>query len=304
MNARLKAHLAVLIGNFFFGSCVVAVKQIVPVVMPSLALNVLRVSVALGLFWIMYLMKPSKAGIQKKHIGLFIICAASGVAINQILYIKGASLTSPIHTSLLSLATPIAITIMAAFIFKEKITANKGLGLLLGIGGAALLIFSRSAADKSATLLGDTLIVLNATSYAAYLIMAKPLMDSYTPIHVIRWVFMFGALMIVPIGWSDFQQVHWQQFEWHHWMSLGFIVFGATFIAYLCMVYGIATLGSTITGMYIYTQPVFATIASMLLFGEGLSLVKLAAAALIFSGVYLVNRKKKLTTPEAMEVVE
>lgn len=304
MNSRTKAHIAVLVGNFFFGSAAVAVKQLTPALMPPLALNVLRVGTAVTLFWLLFLFKPTKASIQKKHVLRFIICAAAGIAINQILYVKGAALTSPIHTSLLSLATPIAITIIAFFILKEKITINKTLGLLLGIGGAALLILLKSVDDKESSALGDAFIIMNAVSYAFYLVWAKPLMEVYHPLHVIRWVFVFGALMVIPIGWNDFTQINWSGFEWSHWLALGFLVIGATFIAYMFMVFGIAKLGSSITGTYIYTQPIFATIASMVLRGEKLTTMKLVAAALIFTGVYLVNYKKKLSVSEGLENAE
>jgi drug/metabolite transporter (DMT)-like permease len=304
MNKKIQAHIAVLLGNFFFGSAIVAVKHISPSLMQPLALNVIRVSVALILFWLLFLFKPSKALIDKKDIPLFILCAATGVAINQILFIKGASLTSPIHTSLLALTTPVAITIIAVWLLKEKFTSNKLIGLLLGISGAAILILSKDRVNKSSSMLGDTFVIINAASYAFYLVLVQPLMQRYQPVHVIRWIFLFGAFMIVPIGWNDFTQIKWDGFLWTHWLALSFIVFGATFFAYIFIIYGIANLGSSITGTYIYTQPVFATITSLILFNEHLSLIKILSALLIFAGVYFVNRKKILTTAEGLESLD
>jgi drug/metabolite transporter (DMT)-like permease len=304
MNSKTKAHIAVLIGNFFFGCSAVAVKQLTPSLMPPLALNMLRVGTAVSLFWLLFLLKPTKASIQKKHLFRFIVCAAAGIATNQILYVKGAALTSPIHTSLLSLATPIAITIIAFFILKEQITLNKTLGLLLGIVGAALLIFLKNFDDKESSTMGDVFIIMNAISYAFYLVWVKPLMKAYHPLHVIRWVFVFGALIIMPIAWTDCTQIQWSHFQSNDWIALVFLVIGATFIAYMCMVFGIAKLGSSVTGTYIYTQPIFATIASMVLRGEQLTPMKLVAALFIFGGVYLVNYKKKLSVSEGLEVIE
>ncbi|MBC7588968.1 MAG: DMT family transporter [Chitinophagaceae bacterium] len=304
MNSKTKAHIAVLVGNFFFGSAAVSIKHLTPQLMQPLALNVMRVGIALMLFWLLFLFKPGNASIRKKDIPRFILCAAAGVSINQILFVQGASLTSPIHTSLLSLATPIAITIIAAWLLKEKITINKVVGLALGIGGAAVLILVKNHADKESSVSGDLLIISNAVSYAFYLVLAKPLMETYSPVHVIRWVFLFGAIMILPIGWKDFTQVNWNGFQWHHWFALVFLVIGATFLSYLFMVFGIAKLGSSITGTYIYTQPIFATIVSMVLYGEKLSLIKFVAAALIFGGVYLVNYKKKLSVSEGLESLD
>jgi drug/metabolite transporter (DMT)-like permease len=119
-------------------------------------------------------------------------------------------------------------------------------------------------------------------------------MARYSPLHVTRWVFLFGAIMILPIGVQDFANTNWSSFQFTHWLSLFFVVIGATFIAYLFIVYGISHLGPSITGTYVYTQPVFATITAMVLFHENLSLVKILAAALIFSGVFLANKKRTI----------
>jgi drug/metabolite transporter (DMT)-like permease len=291
MKDTTKAHIAALLGNFFFGAAIVAIKHLIPKVMPSLALNVLRVGIALILFWVLYLFNPGKASIQKKHIPLFLLCGCAGVAINQILFIKGTALTSGIHASLLGLCTPIAITIIAAWLLKVKITTNKLIGLLLGVGGAATLVLVKTQTNAESDAFGDILIILNAFSYAFYLVLVAPLMQSYKPIHVIRWVFLIGSLIIIPIGFHDFTQIHWEFFNWTHWVALAFVVFGATFSAYLLIVYAIGKLGAPKVGTYIYTQPVFATITSMLLYNEQLTYIKIIAAFFIFSGVFMVNRK-------------
>ncbi len=296
MSRKVKAHVLVFFGNFFFGTSVVAVKHLTPALMPPLALNVLRVSIALLLFWLLFLLDTNttkKAEIKKKDVKLFFICALTGVVLNQILFIKGVALTSAIHSSLLILCTPIVITVIAPFLIQEKISFNKIGGLIMGVVGAALLIFLRVKTDKESNTLGDILVVFNAISYAFYLVLVKPLMQHYKPLHVIRWIFTIGAGSIIPIGFTDFLQINWSGFLWHHWLALSFSIIGATFLSYMFIVYGVSVLGSSVTGTYIYTQPVFATVTSMLLFDEKLTAIKIISALLIFGGVFLVNLKRK-----------
>jgi drug/metabolite transporter (DMT)-like permease len=252
--------------------------------------------VALVLFWLLYALKPNtKAGIQKKHIGLLVICALTGIVINQILFVKGTALTNAIHASLLSLCTPIVIFCIGIFWYKQKVVGYKVIGLCLALLGAIVLIFYRVGfTNDGSTVLGDVLIIINACSYALYLVLAKSLMQHYKPIHVTRWIFLIGCCLIVPFGFNDFTQVQWQLFTPSHWWALGFVVMGATFLSYLIMVYGISKLGSETVGMYIYTQPVFATIASYVLFNHSLNLQKIMAAILIFIGLYLVNKNAKI----------
>ncbi|MEO7531684.1 MAG: DMT family transporter [Sediminibacterium sp.] len=293
MTKNTKAHAAVLGANFIFGANYAVVKYITPSFLHPFALNVVRILVSLSLFWLLFLFNPAKVKIQKKDIPRFLICALTGVVINQIFFIKGVSLTTSIHSALLSLATPIFITLIAAWLLREGFTWTKFLGLVLGIGGAAMLILLK---DNSHTgnniLLGDIMVLVNAVSYAFYLVLVRPLMKTYSGIQVLRWIFTFGSLVILPFGMQEFLSTNWAVFDLSHWVSLGFVAVGATFLAYLLNVYGISIIGASATGAYIYTQPVFAAVIAIIFAGEHFSLVKLISALLIFTGVYVANSKK------------
>jgi len=266
------------------------VKYISPVLVGPYGLNILRVGISLVLFWMVWLFGKTSAGIQKKHLPRFLLCGLTGVAINQMLFIKGLTMTSTIHASLLMLCTPLLITIFAFWILKEKITILKSIGLALGIGGAVLLILSKEKSGTS-SLTGDTLIILNAIAYTLYFILAKPLMLEYHPLHVVRWVFTFGFILILPFGWLQFNDINWSSFNFPQSAALGFIILCGTFLAYSFNVFGLKHLGAGVTGSYIYTQPVFATIIAMIVLHENFTIEKLLAGSMIFGGVFLVSRK-------------
>lgn len=293
MNNHTKAHIAVIGANVIFGSTYAVVKYITGSVIHPYSLNVVRILVSLFLFWGLFLFKPGKVKIKREHIPRFLLCALTGVVINQIFYIKGVSLTTTIHSSLLSLATPIFITIIAAWLLREGLTIVKFTGLILGIGGAVMLVLLKDNSHSgSDVLLGDVLVLINAVSYAFYLVMVRPLMAEYSGIQVLRWVFTIGALAILPFGMDHFIATDWSVFSYTHWLALAFVAVGSTFLAYLLNVYGISVIGPSATGAYIYTQPVFAAIIAVVFAGEHFSMVKLMAAVLIFTGVYLANLKK------------
>ncbi len=243
------------------------------------------------LFWILFLIKPVNIKIARKDIGRFILCAITGVVINQTLFIKGLSLTYSIHASLLMLTTPILIVFIAAWILRERISFIKLSGLALGISGAAVLVMGKeNSGTGNSIVLGDILIIINAVSYTFYFVLVKPLMLKYDPVVIIRWIFSFGFLLILPLGWLEFIQIQWQQFTGVDYTIMALIVIGGTFFAYLFNVYGIKILGASIAGFYIYTQPIFAAIIAMLFLKEELSLYKIVAAGLIFTGVFLANK--------------
>ena len=294
MSSATKAHIAVLCTNLFFAANFSLVKMISPTLVGPLAVNVLRASICVVLFWIVWSFGKTSAAIRKKDLGRFLLCALTGVALNQILFIKGLTLTSTIHASFLMLVTPLVVTLFAVWILKESFTAIKALGLLLGIGGATFLILQKESSDQAPNyLLGDFLIIVNAISYSVYFILVKPLMQNYSPLHVIRWVFTLGVLMILPVGWKETMEINWAGFEWQHYAALATVIFTGTFLAYYFNAYGIQHIGAGATGTYIYTQPVFAVLIATFFLDESFSWQKALAASLIFSGVYLVSFHRK-----------
>lgn len=291
MTTALKAHIAVLFTNIFFAVNYSLVKYISPSLVGPYGLNIIRVAVSLCLFWLVWSFGKTGASIQKKHIPRFILCGLMGVAINQMLFIKGLTMTSTIHASMLMLCTPLLITLFAFFILKETVTVIKVLGLFSGIAGATLLIMNKESSG-TASLTGDLLIICNAIAYAFYFILVKPLMEIYHPLHIIRWVFTIGFIMILPFGWQQFDAVNWSLFTWNDVAALLMIVICGTFLAYSFNIYGIRHLGAGTTGSYIYTQPVFTAFIAVFFLGEKLNFEKGLAAILIFSGVFLVGLKK------------
>lgn len=292
-NTTTGAHIALLLTNLFFAINLSAVKHLTVLQLAKpFGINLVRVGVSALLFWVLYLLKPVTVKIEKQDRMRFFWCALTGIAVNQLLFLKGLSLTYPVHASLLMLTTPILIVITAGLFLKEKIGFTKMLGLALGLCGAAVLIGAKlNTAERNNIITGDILIIINAVSYTIYFIIVKPLMLKYNAIVVIRWIFTLGLVMVLPFGWNEFAGIKWQLFSVTDMLLMALVVITGTFLAYLFNIYGIKELGAATAGFYIYTQPFFATAIAMIFLHEPLELYKIIAAALIFTGVYLANRK-------------
>ncbi|MEJ7610669.1 MAG: DMT family transporter [Ferruginibacter sp.] len=285
--------MALLATNVFFAINYTAVKYLIngSFVKPF-GLNLVRVGVSALMFWVLFFFRPRKVTVAKKDYVRFFCCALAGIAINQLLFVKGLSLTYPIHASLLLLITPILITVFAARILKERLNNFKIFGLLLGIAGALVLVLAKeNSGDASDVLLGDLLILINAISYTIYFILVKPLMKSYDPIMVLRIVFTIGFFLILPFCFREFTEIPWQNYDGKEFTVLALIVIGGTFLAYLFNIYGIKILGASVAGAYIYSQPLFAAATAVFFLGEELNAYKIFAGLLIFAGVYLANKK-------------
>lgn len=293
MNSQLKAHLGLLGTNLFFAINYSAIKYFTSHRYAGpFGINIIRIGVSLILFWILFLFKRPENKIERKDFGTFLLCALTAIALNQMLFIKGLSFTFPIHAALLTLITPILITIIAARVLKEKITFTKTFGLFLGVLGAVLLISNREiSAPGENALLGDILVILSALAYTFYFILVKPLMNKYSSIQVIRWIFTIGFIMTLPFSFTEFSNISWDIFTLKDWLILFVIVVPGTFLAYIFNVYGIQKLSASKAGAYIYSQPVFAVAIAMIFLKERLSWYKIIAAILIFAGVFLSNKK-------------
>ena len=139
------------------------------------------------------------------------LCGLTGVAVNQLCFFNGLSLTSPVHASLIMTIIPIFVLITSAIILGTAITSRKVIGIALGGIGAITLLFStpESTSANGPSLIGDILILINALSYGVYLVVVKPLMAKYRPITVISWVFIFGAIFAVPFGVNEVLDIDW-----------------------------------------------------------------------------------------------
>ena len=295
MNKRSLAHIALVFTNIFFAINLTAVKHLTNLELAKpFGINVVRVGVTVLLFWILYLIKPVNIRIDKSDRKRLFLCAVVGIAINQLFFLKGLSLTYPIHAALLLLITPILIVFIAAWVLKERLGLLKVTGLALGISGALVLVLAKESSGNSENvLLGDLFIIINAVSYTIYFIIVKPLMVKYNPIVILRWIFTIGLVLVLPFGWVEFTQIPWNKYTAIDFTSMGLVVISGTFLAYLFNLYGIKILGASIAGFYIYTQPVFAALIAMLVLHEELALYKIIAAILIFGGVYLANKQNK-----------
>ena len=295
MNKQVTAHLALFGANLFYGAGFTVAKMVMPVFIMPRGFILIRVAVVTLLFWLSWFGGRSfRTRIEPVDYKTFILCACFGVATNQLLFFLGLNLTSPIHASLMMLSTPILVSMFAVYAHYEKLSLQKLLGLALGIFGAVVLVkLGGKETTARNALLGDLLVFLNATSYAIYLTMAKPLMKKYRPIIVIRWVFLIGFFFVLPFGWQEFSNINWAIFSYKQYLAVGFIVLCCTFFTYLWNIYALQILSPTTAGAYIYLQPVFAAVIAILFYNESLSWIKMLSSLLIFTGVYLVSQKKR-----------
>ena len=289
MNKLFLPHIALFIVNLIYALNYSIAKDVMPDYIGPSGFILLRVLGGSILFFLTYYLFIKEEVIKGDIIRL-IFCGLFGVAINQLFFFEGLNLTTPINAAIIMTTSPILVIVFSALIIKEKITFRKVIGIILGISGAATLILkSGNISIENDFFLGNILIFINATSYSIYLVLVKGLMTRYHPITVMFYVFSFGLIFVLPFGISELNSINLNTFTASIYLKVAFVVICTTFIAYLFNAFALKSLNPSVVSVYIYLQPVLASLIAILLKSDSLDIIKIISCLFIFSAVFLVS---------------
>jgi drug/metabolite transporter (DMT)-like permease len=289
---RTRAHIALLAANLIYGLNFTIAKSVMPDYIKPLALVSLRSVITAFLFWITSLFMP-KEKVSRRDLLYIFLCSFLGVVINQVLFLAGLNLTTPINSSIILAINPVAAFVFAAIILHERISLIRGSGLAVGLSGILLLILHEGNPDLgSSTFLGNIYTLINTLSWALFTVVIKRMLEKYSPVTVMKWVFFFGMFTNIPLGYSEWSVTDWSAITIKAWISIGFVVVFATYLGYLLLTFGLRRLSPTIVSSYTYTQPVIAAVVATMIGQDSISVTDVFSALLIFAGVFLVSRQQ------------
>jgi drug/metabolite transporter (DMT)-like permease len=288
MSKTAYAHLALLTAMCIYALSFSLLKEVSPAYIEPLGFVLLRILGATPLFWLSRLIIRER--VEKQDLSRLFLLSIFGVALNQTMFTAGMSRTAPISGAIIMITSPLLVVVISNLLLRERITMKRLGGIALGLAGAALLIStSNSSTSRQDDPMGDLFILINALSWGTYLVLVKPLMQKYHTITILSWVFLFGGLLVAPLGWNQLHEIQWTTFTNRIWFDVAFIVFGITFIAYLLNTFALRALSPAVVSAYIYLQPLLAASIALYLGKDTLTWQKILSAALIFFGVWLVS---------------
>lgn len=291
MPGNLKAHIYLFLVALIYGANYTIAKEVLDGgYVGAFAFVFFRILAGFVLFTFFHL-SVIKEKIDRKDLGWIILCSLLGVVLNQVFFLNGLALTTPINASLIMTTTPIIVLVVSALILGEHITPTKIAGILIGAVGTIIIIaYGRSINFSAGSYLGDLFIFLNAISFGIYLVLVKRLMRKYHPITVVRWVFTFGILWVLPFGIEGWPDINWSSFSLGIWVAFFYVLIFTTFFTYLLNSLALQSVNPSVVSIYIYLQPLIASFIALIFAKDELSLIKLFAGILIFVGVFLVSR--------------
>lgn len=269
-------------------------------VITPLLMTDFRMIGAACLFWIASLFTQPEHVNHKDMLSLF-FAALFGIVFNQGTYIFGLGMTSPINASIVTTSLPILTMVIAAIYLREPITGKKLLGVFMGAVGALLLILSGQpmSGGQSGSIGGDLLCLFAQFCFSLYLVFFKGLIGKYSPITLMKWMFTYASICLIPFSYTEIVQLDWSLLDYKVIAGLVMVVFCATFISYLLIPIGQKSLRPTVTSMYNYLQPIVASILAVAWGMDSFNALKIVAVILVFSGVFFVTQSKSRAQLEA-----
>lgn len=300
MNRKhLQGHLLILTSALIFGLNYPISKWLLSDYLNPEFYLCARLAVSCILFWTLSLFLPREK-LSLKEIGIFFLCSVGGVTGNQLLFIWGLDMTSPIDASAITAARPILVLLLSALILRERITRLKSAGVLIGAAGAiGLILLSGINGGNAASLAGDLCIFASGFVYALYFVFSKPLSEKYRATTMMKWMFLFAAVQILPfyvpgILASD-TPIFAAPLTAPAVAAMIFVFFGTSFLGYLLIPMAVRRIRPTTASMYNNLHPIVACVIAVALGQDSLSPEKILAAAAILFGVYAVTRSYRET---------
>jgi drug/metabolite transporter (DMT)-like permease len=298
-----RSVLAVLaLVQLFFATLPIAGKIALRELSPA-ALVFARVAGAALVFYALHRFTTNERIRTRRDYLLLALFSVLGVSLNQLLYLAGLQLTTATMAQMFIVAGPAVTLAVGVMRGSERGTPLKWVGIVLAASGALTLVATVPAGNR----LGNLLILTNVVIYSMYLALTRGIVQRYHPLTVISWIFVFGALALIPVGIVPL----WRQvpsLSFHAWLAVAWLIALPTVAAYYLNVWAMQHVESSTVSGAVYLQPIMTAIMAAVVLGERPSTRLIPSAVLIAAGVGVAlheqRRREKGPSPADQSMVE
>lgn len=292
---KLQGHGALLLANTIFGLGVPVTALLLAEWVSPMTYMLTRCVGAAAIFWLISLFLP-KEHVEGRDLLVIMAGGLLGFVISQTLTAWALVYTTPVYFSLLATLTPVATLALSALVLKEKLSGRGVLGLLLGIGGAILMVVCnwKGGSGKN-DVLGLGLALLSLLTWAVYLIITRKVSGKYTAVTQMKWIFLVSTIAVLPftVGELGQQKLYSAAWEWSGVLEMAFIVVFATVAGYFAIPYAMRWLSATTVSVYTNLQPVVASVVAIYLGQDRWTWDKLICAVLVLVSAWMVTQGAK-----------
>ena len=281
-------HLALIAVQIMFGTWPILGK-IALRSMSSISLVGFRICGAAIIFTLLQRKLNVLGQLPRRVVAWIVLSSLLGVVLNQLLFVKGLSLTTAINATLLTTTIPVFTLAVSIALGHDRASLRHILGIALAAAGVIYLVDPLRASFSTQTTLGNILIVINSLSYGAYIAVSRDLFRRYGALNVITWIFLIGAVLTLPIAGYAWGADALGSVSNMMWLTVAYIILVPTVGAYYLNSWAVTRVPPSIVAIYIYLQPLMAFGLAPLVLGESWNSRTLVACVLIFAGVAAVT---------------
>ena len=229
--------------------------------------------------------------IQPRDVGLFLGMGLLSLLLFTVCYFTTISLASLAVAAILLYTSPIWVMLMSAVCFREKITRRKLLCAAMAFGGCVLVSGIGSAASLSPMVIVTGL--LSAVGYGLYSIFGTFALRKYQPLTVTTYAFLFGAAgALLLCNPAQIARVIREAGQPGRLVLLITVTaFVTAVLPYLLYTVGLSRMRASAAAIMASIEPVVATTAGALVFGEALTVPAFAGIALVLGAIVVLNAK-------------
>ena len=282
--------------TIFFGVNIPVAKILIPQWMTSMDLTVFRLMGGCLLMWAASMFLKTSP-LQRSDWRPVVLGGSLGIFLFIFLFNISLHYGDPIDISIIMTLPPVFVILIGMLFLHHRASWLEMTGVGLAFAGAFLVIVAGGSGDAHAgsnRLLGDLLALASTLCYAFYLVIIEKPSKTYSPVSLLRWVFLFAsipAVLLLPA--FPHAEIFHHAHDFEPWALISFVVFCPTFLAYFLLSPATRLIGSELVSIYQYLVPVVATIASVAMRMAQLHWMQVVAMVVIVVGMIVVNVAKK-----------
>jgi drug/metabolite transporter (DMT)-like permease len=271
------------------GTNPVAVKYAVGYVSPLPFAAIRFVLAGVVLLGILRLFDP-KSRLRREDFGAMAGVGLIGVAMNNVAFTYGVSLTIASSTALIVATAPLWGMLLAFVLGLERPKLKGMIGVGLALLGVGVIVF-RGLGTGGTSLPGDLLVMGAAACWGSYAVLSSPLLRRYSPLAVAAYTMLFGGLAILPLASVGLLGMDWGGVSAGGWAAVAYSALLVAAFGFTSWQRGISRIGANRMLVYQYLVTLVGVVAGVVLFDEGFGIDKVLGGVILLSGVYLARRQ-------------
>lgn len=244
--------------------------------------------------------EPPLTGSQRLQLFLM---AFFGNFLFTLAMLNGVARTTATAAGVILATLPAVVALLSWWLLGERPTRRMLAAVALAVAGIALLQFARGpdTGMGATTLLGNALMLAAVCCEAGYVILSRRLASTLRPLRISALINLWGLALAAPLALWQIGAAGWMlpPLSAGLWALLVFYALAASFVAVWLWMAGMRRLRASEAGVFTVALPVSATLIGVLLLGERLSPLHLAALAAAVAGVLLIATAPPGAAPSA-----